>query len=263
MPFNPNELIIDRVRYLTFHDINTQEQLFMLSQLEDPSLNTTSEGEDVTDAVGAIITTLYRSKQAEFTATNSLLSLGLAAAQFGADKEVATETNKIVNYTYQFIDIPDAATEVTLKHIPVAGSVKYIYKVTNGVASTSYKAGATASATEFTVNDADGKITLPTGLTGQIFVEYQYESANAVRIVNSSSEFPEVGSMIVYVIFKDVCTEELLSGKVVFPKCKLDPSSVELALTATGKHPFTIKAYKDYCAQNEQLFTFLVDGDED
>lgn len=258
MAINPNELILDRVRYLTAHDLETKEKLFMLTQLEDPSLNCTAEGEDVTDAVGALITTMYRSKQAEFTATNSLLSIDLAAAQFGSKKEVAGEGNVIVDWTYEFIDIPADATEVSLKHKPVADSVKFIYAVENGAAATSYKVGAAASATEFVIDEA-GKITLPTGMTGKIFVEYQYESASAVRVVNKASEFPEACEVVIYCIFRDVCNEnKVYAGKIICPKAKLDPSSVELALTSTGKHAFTFKMFKDYCSVDEELFTIIV-----
>ena len=260
MAFNPNEMLIDRVRYVVAHDIKTDEKLFMLTELEEASLNTSAEGEDVTDAVGALITTIYRSKQAEFTATNSLFSLDLAAAQFGATKEVASENAKIVNYTYELRDIEGAT--LTLKHTPVAGSVKYIYAVENGAASTSYALDETeATDTTFFINGSE--ITLPLGMTGKVFVEYQYESTNAVRVVNKASEFPQVCKAIIYVIFKDVCTEEVISGKIVCNKCKLDPSSVELALTATGKHPFTFKIQKDFCGSEDELFAIIVDGDED
>ena len=262
MAFNPNEMLIDRVRYVVAHDIKTDEKLFMLTELEEASLNTSAEGEDVTDAVGALITTIYRSKQAEFSATNSLFSLDLAAAQFGAQKEVAADGATITNYTYEMVDV-EADGTVTLKHTPVADSVQYIYAVENGAASTSYKLGATASDTEFAIDETTGKITVPTGLTGKIFVEYQYESYSAVRVVNKATEFPEVCKAIIYVIFKDVCTEEVISGKIICNKCKLDPSSVELALTATGKHPFTFKIQKDFCGSEDELFAIIVDGDED
>ena len=260
MAFNPNEMIIDRVRYVTFNDLKTGEQQFMLTQLEDPSLNCTAEGEDVVDAVGALITTLYRSKQAEFTASNSLFSLNLAAAQLGSQKEVASAESKIEVYKYQFIDVPAEATSVTLAETPVANSVQYIYAVENGVSTDSYKAGSTASATEFKIEGKE--ITLPTLGDGKkldkIFVEYKYESENAVRVVNSASDFPEVGTAHIYVIFKDVCTEEVIAGQIIFNKAKLDPSSVELALTATGKHAFTLKAFKDYCSEDEELYTIIV-----
>ena len=259
MAINPNELILDRVRYVTAHDLETKEILFMLKELEEPSLNCTTEGEDVTDAVGALITTMYRSKQAEFTATNSLLSLDLAAAQYGSKKEVASGEEKIVDYTYEMIDIPAGADEVTLKHVPVADSVKFIYGVENGTASTSYKPGSVASPTDFVISYEDGKITLPTGLTGKIYVEYQYETDSAVRIVNKASEFPKACEAVIYAIFRDVCNEnKVYAGKIICPKAKLNPESVELALTSTGKHPFGFKMFKDYCSTDEELFTIIV-----
>lgn len=262
MAINPNELILDRVRYLTAHDMFTKEKLFMLTQLEEPSLNCTAEGEDVTDAVGALITTMYRSKQAEFTATNSLLSLDLAAAQFGSKKEVAGGENKIIDWTYEFIDIPEKATTVKLGKTPVKDSVKFIYAVENGSAVTSYAAAADATDKEFVISyegETAGTITLPTGMTGKIFVEYQYESTSAVRVVNRASEFPEACEVVIYCIFRDVCNEnKVYAGKIVCPKAKLDPSSVELALTSTGKHAFTLKMFKDYCSVDEELFTIIV-----
>lgn len=258
MAFNPNEMIIDRVRYVTFNNLDGEQQ-FMLTQLEDPSLNCTAEGEDVVDAVGALITTLYRSKQAEFTASNSLFSLNLAAAQLGSEKEVASADSKIEVFKYQFKDVAADATTVELDETPVEGSVQFIYKVENGVSTDSYKlATGEVDDTTFKIN---GKtITLPTGdnKPSKIFVEYKYEAENAVRVVNSASDFPEVGTAHIYVIFKDVCTEELIAGQIIFNKAKLDPSSVELALTATGKHAFTLKAFKDYCSENEELYTIIV-----
>lgn len=256
MAFNPNELIIDRVRYVVAHDLETKEKLFMLKEIEEPSLNTTAEGEDVVDAVGALITTLYRSKQAEFTASNSLFSLDLAAQQFGATKEIASADGKFAVQTYDIKEIVDGKIE--LSHTPVEGSVQYVYSVVNGTAATAYKlASGEATADEFAI--AGKVITVPTSLTsGEVFVEYQYETENAVRIVNSASEFPEVCEAIIYCIFRDVCTEKLIAGQIICHKAKLDPSSVEIGLTATGKHPFTFKMFKDYCSTDDKLFTIVV-----
>ena len=58
MAFNVNELILDRVRSLTAHDLFDGKMLFRLTSLEDPSLNTTAEGEEIVDAIGALITTV-------------------------------------------------------------------------------------------------------------------------------------------------------------------------------------------------------------
>ena len=259
MAFNKNELILDKVRSLAAHDLATSQLLFRLTSLEDPTLSCTAEGEEVTDAVGALITTLYRAKKATFSATNSLISLDLAAAQYGSKKEVGSESNKIVDYTYEIITIPADATEVKLAHKPV-NEIAYIYSIENNEVGTAYTSASTASNTEFVI-DENGTITLPTGLKGKIYVEYQFENENALRIVNKASEFPTACSVVIYAYFKDKCNENLVySGKIICKKAKLNPEQVELALTSTGKHAFEFTMMKDYCAEegSDELFSIIV-----
>lgn len=264
MAFNKNELILDRVRSLTAHDLSNGTMLFRLTSLEDPSLNTTAEGEEIVDAIGATITTLYRAKKATFSASNSLISLDLAAAQFGTVKEIASADKKIAVPTYEIITIEPNATEVALKKAPVGG-VQYIYALAGNEIATRYAVGNTVSETEFVV-DESGKITLPTGLTGKIYVEYAYEADGdeekkngANRIVNKTSEFPAACSLKIYAYFRDKCNENLVySGVIVSPKAKLNPESVELALTATGKHPFEFQMMRDYCDDEAELFSIII-----
>lgn len=258
MAFNKSELILDKVRSLVTHDLSNGQLLFRLTSLEEPSLQCTAEGEEITDAIGAVITTLYRAKKATFSATNSLISLDLAAAQYGAKKEVASSTDKIIDHTYEILTIADG--KVTLKNKPT-NDVAWIYSIVNGEISTAYKAGSAVSATEFTIDATTKTITVPTDLTGKVYVEYQYETENAVRIKNSASEFPEACSLTVYAYFKDKCNENLVySGKIICPKAKLNPEQVELALTSTGKHAFEFTMMKDYCADegDDELFTIIV-----
>lgn len=267
MAFNQNELILDRVRSLTAHDMSNGEMLFRLTSLEDPSLSCTAEGEEVTDAIGALITTLYRAKKATFSASNSLISLDLAAAQFGTKKEVASAENKIVTPTYEVVDVKDG--KITLDNVHV-GEIKYIYELVSGGIANRYSAGAAVSDTEFltgsgtkTLKDGSTKdvtvIEVPTGVTGKIYVEYDYESENANRIVNKTSEFPEACSMKIYAYFRDKCNENLVySGVIVANKAKLNPESVELALTSTGKHAFEFQMMRDYCDEEAELFSIIV-----
>lgn len=259
MAFNKNELILDRVRSMTFNDLSTGEMLFRLTQLEEPTLTCTSEGEEVTDALGSVITTLYRSKKATFSATNSLVSLDLAAAQYGTKKEVAETGKEIVTRTFETITIPDGETTVKLAHKPAnKDDVKFIYSIANGELGKSYSAGAAATETDFVIDD-DGTVTLPTGLTGKIYVEYDFKTENAVRIVNKASKFPEAAKVVIYAIFRDACNENVVySGVIVCPKAKFNPESVELALTSTGKHAFELNMMKDYCEDDGDLFTIIV-----
>lgn len=256
--FNKGELILDRVRSLTAHDLTTGEMLFRLTSLEDPSLQTSSESEEVVDAIGALITNLYRAKRATFSASNSLISLDLAAAQFGTKKEIASSTDKIVVPTYEIIKVKADQTTVELKNVAV-GNIDYIYHLADGEIATSYKMGATASATEFAFGEDKKTITVPTGLTGSIYVEYSFESEKANRVVNKSDKFPEACGIKIYAYFRDKCNENLVySGVIVADKAKLSPESVELALTSTGKHPFEFTMLRDYCEESADLFSIIV-----
>lgn len=262
--FNKNELILDKVRSLVAHDLATTEMLFRLTSLEEPSLACTAESEEVTDAIGSVITTLYRAKRATFSATNSLISLDLAAAQYGTKKIVGTASNKITDYTYEIITVASGTTEVELKNKADTNSIRFVYSIENNEIGTSYDAtAATASATEAVVDYTGTKtrITVPTGFVGKLYVEYTYQNENAIRVTNKASEFPDACSLVIYAYFKDKCNENLTySGKIICPKAKLNPEQVELALTSTGKHAFEFTMMKDYCAEEgeDELFSIII-----
>lgn len=259
-----NELILDKVRFLTAHDISSGEMLFRLTSLEDPSLQTGAEGEELTDSVGALITTLYRAKTATFSATNSLLSLDLAAAQFGTKREKAATGNKITVPAYEIITVENGTTEVELKK-KVSNAVKYVYALVDNNIGASYTVAASADAVgekEFFIDSTGdvSKITLPAGTSGKIYIEYEYETEDAAtRVINKTSEFPEACSVKIYVLFRDKCNENIVySGVIVANRAKLNPESVELALTSTGKHPFEMKMMRDYCDEEAELFSIIV-----
>ena len=257
MAFNKNEVVLEKVRQASYYNLEDGKLELRITSIEDPTLTTTAESEEVTDAIGSVITTIYRAKKAAFGGSNSLMSLDLAAKQYGANKEVATSENKITNYAYEILDVTD--TTVQLKNAPVVDSVKYIYSIESGEIGTAYKAAATESETEFIIEE-DGTITLPTTVTsGRIYVEYAYETENAVRVVNRASQFPTAGRLVILAYFRDKCTDKVYSGAVVCPKAKLNPESVELALTSTGKHPFEFTMMRDYCDElNDELFEIII-----
>lgn len=258
MALNKNELILDKVRSVSVKDLTDNRIMYRLTQVEEPTLNCTAESEEVVDAVGAVITTLYRAKRATFGGSNSLINFDLAAAQYGSEKEVADTNAKIVDSTYEILEV---SNNMALAHAPVVDSINYVYVIENNQIGTAYSVGATASATEAVIA-ADGTVTPPTGVTsGKLYIEYEYETENAFKVVNNASDFPEACSLVVYAYFKDVCNENVIySGKIIVPKAKLNPESIELSLTSTGKHPFEFIIMKDYCADEgmDKLFEIIV-----
>lgn len=251
---NVNELILDKVRSLIFTDLSDGSVIGRLTKLEDPSLQTAAEGEEIADAQGALITKLFRAKTGKFTATNSLFSMDLLALQYGAEKEIADETKKIIVPVEEILTVADG--KITLSHAPL-GEIKYIYKLESGQLAKKYTVGAAASDTEFAISEQE--ITVPTDITGKIYVEYEYESTSAVRVKNNTEKFPEAVGVKIFAIFKDMCNENIkYAGVIKAAKGKIDPSSIETALTGTGKHSFDIDFLKDYCEEDTDLFSVIV-----
>ena len=251
---NVNELILDRVRSLIFTDLSDGSVLGRLTKLEDPSLQTAAEGEEVTDAQGSLISKIFRAKTGRFEATNSLFSADLLAQQYGTEKEVADEGNKIVAPCEEILEVSEG--KVTLSHTP-SNTIKYIYLLQSGNIAKKFSVGTVASETEFSINGA--VITVPTNVTGKIYVEYEYESTSGIRIVNNTENFPKAVGVKIFAIFRDQCNENIkYAGAIVATKGKLDPSSIDIALTATGKHSFAIDFMKDYCDESADLFSVVI-----
>lgn len=254
--FNKNEVVLEKVKQASLYDLETGILLNRLTSIEDPSLNTTAEKEEVVDAQGNTITDIYRAKKATFGGSNSLFSLDLAASQFGAKKDVASANNKIINYMAETMTIADG--KVKLSRTPVENSIKYIYIIEGGEIGESYKVGAAATDKEALVAN-DGTITVPTSVTkGKVYVEYAYESEEAVRIVNKANEYPTAGKLVILALFRDKCTDKTILGSIICPKAKLNPESVDLSLTPTGKHPFEYTMMKDFCSDEEELFEIVL-----
>ena len=62
-------------------------------------------------------------------------------------------------------------------------------------------------------------ITLPKSVSDgdKVYVEYQYETEQAIEIVNKASEFPKACSLVIYAYFRDKCDENTVySGKIIY-----------------------------------------------
>lgn len=254
--FNKNEVVLEKIKQASLYDLEDGRLLNRLTSIEDPSLNTSVEKEEVTDAQGETITEIYKAKKATFGGSNSLFSLDLAASQFGATKEVASAENKIINYMAETMTIVDGA--VKLSRTPVENSIKYIYIIEGGEIGESYAVGAAATKDEAVVAE-DGTITVPTSVKeGKVYVEYAYESEEAVRVVNRAGEYPTAGKLVILALFRDKCTDKVILGSIICPKAKLNPESVELSLTPTGKHAFEYTMMKDFCSDDDKLFEIVL-----
>ena len=84
MQLNLDKLVIDRVVDGQFEDKNNK-LLAVLDQVQNFSVNTTSETKDKTDAQGALIKRYYTAKNVEISGENAVFSLNLMSLQTGTD----------------------------------------------------------------------------------------------------------------------------------------------------------------------------------
>lgn len=195
---NLNNIIVDRVLRGIFSNKN-DNIIFALNQVQNLSLNSTSESQEIVDALGVSIMELMRSKAIEASAENAIYDLGLLAAQYGTEKVTATADAKLTVPTMESFEVTadeDGNIETyTLKHTPVAAPTA-IYELNgDSTLGAKYVSGTAASATEFAY--ADGVVTLPEGVVAgsEMFVMYEYESENAVEVINTAKDFAKMGKM--------------------------------------------------------------------
>lgn len=265
MSFNPNELVLEKIRSVEEYDPATSELTGRYTQIEEPSLQTSAEGTQVTDAMGAEITTFYNAQVGTFSFTNSLFSLDLAASQFGSKKEIANVDSKISIPVSEIINIGNDGTAV-LKYIPVGttgAEIKYVKVLNeNNTFGEKYEVSATAGEGKFTINAATKTITLPSDVSGRLFVQYYRESENAVKVTKKTDAVPEVKSLLIHAIFHDPCNPNLVyAGVISVPRAQINPESVEINLTPDGKHSAEYKLQKPYCDENARLFDIIVSED--
>lgn len=260
MAFDINNFVIDRVIRGVALSQKDDSVLFSINQMQNVSLNCASESTDAVDALGTPIATFYRAKSAEFSAENAIFDMNLMATQLGTSKKVASSTAKITAPAMESFTYGTGSYE--LKHTPKT-SPNEIY-VLNGDSTFGKKfvKGTAASEKEFGITNKT--LSLPTGLNAgdELFVMYDYETENAVEVVNSATEFPVGCKFVMEVLGADVCDQTtLIHAYVIFPNFKLSPD-FDWSVATDGSHPFSGKAQQAYCDKEKKLFNIVIPSEE-
>lgn len=258
---NLNNVVIDRVLRGIYTDKN-DDVIFALNQVQNLSINCTSESQEIVDALGVSIMELMRSKAVEASAENAIYDMGLMAAQYGTTKVVATSEAKLTVPTMESFEVD--GTSYTLKHTPTA-PITAIYELNgDSTLGAKYTSSTSASATAFSY--AEGTITLPTGVAkgSDMFVMYEYESENAVEVVNTANNFPKVGKMTFECLVYDTCDPETkIFAYIVLPRFQLK-SDFDWSIGGDNQvHPFSGKCSVDYCDKQKKMVRVVIVDDEE
>lgn len=258
---NLNNIVVDRVLRGIFTDKN-DNIIFSLNQIQDLSLNQTSESQEITDALGVSIAELMRAKALEASATNAIYDFGLLAAQYGTEKRSTEKEDMIVAPAMESTEVKGETWD--LKHTPKTAPVAIYALNGDNTLGAKYESATAADAEHFSY--ADGVITLPTGLEdgAEMFVMYEYEADNAIEIINSSDKFAKMGKMTFECLVFDVCDPETkMLAYMILPKFQLSNDFDWSIGGDSQQHAFSGKAMVAYCSKDKEMVRIVVVDDEE
>ena len=105
MALNIDNLVINRALSGSMINRSTGEAYYSLNQITEPSLEITGETVYAVDAVGSRVAAFDRNKEASLSGSNAFVNLGLAAAQFGSDKKVASTSAKLIVPVREVVEV--------------------------------------------------------------------------------------------------------------------------------------------------------------
>jgi len=268
-------LIIDRPLDGVFRDAEGNV-LGGLNQIQNLSINVTSESKDKTDATGVLIKRFFTSKQAEISAENAIFSLSLMGLQTGSGKQTATSTNKIILPIIRKFKREDIAAGVALKvgtqaAAPITGSISVTGLTADGIPDTSlrYEEDTTTAATPaegkwgYDATNDKLKITFAAAdTTAYIQVVYEYESQNGVKVLETADKFPKECELTMSVLVCDACDKEVVRhAYIVFPAFQMSPD-FDLSVATDAAHAFSGIASVDYCSPDKSMFYIAMSEDD-
>lgn len=270
MAHNLNNIVVDRVLRGIFSDKN-DNIIFSLNQVQNLSLNQTSESQEVTDALGVSIMELMRAKSLEASAENAIYDFGLLAAQYGTEKVASGET---VTPKMETFAVPAANEDgkfmYTLEHTPIKAPVA-VYEL-NGDSTlgdkieygTKAEPAADGQPAKFAY--VDGVIELPADIdaNAELFVMYEYNAKNAIEVVNSANQFAKMGKMTFECLVYDVCDPETkMFAYLILPRFQLS-NDFDWSIGGDSQtHAFSGKAMVDYCSKDKKMVRIVVVDDEE
>lgn len=262
-----NGLVIDRVLQATGFTKGTNEPLYRLTQVQNPSLTSSADQVDALDNTGVKIMSFDRNAAATFSAENAVKDMALLAQQLGTSQVESTDAKKVTVPAFDVIDVVSGQTSYDLANTPKTIPTVYVL---NGDGSLGVKLENADDASDRAFAYADGKITVvlntketPEAIVkaeDQLVVMYDYEAAagKAVSIVNQSNVFAKAHRLVVEVLAYDPCdTETMIYMYLLFPNCRMS-RNFDLTLDTESAHSFEVECMVDYCSKDKKLFEVVI-----
>ena len=270
------------------------ELAWMTNQLMDFQISVDAEEDTKTDANGNTIFSISRAKSCEVTFSTPLLTLELVAAMNGTEKQVGTVSNPIPVPKFETIKIVGTADNVTIgstyttinlaKYVRNSGTIgSPVYKVSAALLT---KDGSTRKKLEREIDPSvthatAGKFVFENGnpaaspatpdtieilntdydAGSSILITYEYETKDAIQIVNSAEDFPVASVVKVLVRGYDVCDKTSpIYAYFIFPSAKFQ-TNYTLGMALDQNIDCNLTCSYDYCSDERELYRMVIAGE--
>ena len=228
--------------------IKAGQLAFWAEQITEPTLNFTSETEDIVDARNNVVMVLQNGRGATFGASNAFFNTSILAAQVGSavkDSTGATITK------FEMVTC-DADGKGNITYTPVADTTPVVYELAS---DGSFKT-ATASTT---VTVAEKALTGGTK-DAKYLVVYDIEAPAGEQITALADAENELLDITAEVLLRDLCSQEIYFA-FLFMRGKLS-GEAEWGMARDGAHAFEITAMPAYCDAEKKLVDIVIVKDE-
>jgi hypothetical protein len=258
---------------------------WMTNQLMDFQISVDAEEDTKTDANGNTIFSISRAKSCDVSFTTPLLTLELVASMNGSEVERGSNTNLIPVPKFETVKLVATSGKVTIDTTTTTISLAQVVRNSGTVGTPVYKVSAafltkdgstrkklekgttTPASGEFVFTKGSGSADTVTVLNADydegssILITYEYDTADAIQIVNSAEEFPVASVVKVLVRGYDICDKTSpIYAYFIFPAAKFQ-TNYTLGMALDQNIDCNLTCSYDYCSEARELYRMVVAGE--
>lgn len=243
--FSLGNFSVDEILYgVAEHDYNDgkgEQIVYTLDQLNQASIEISSESADIVDKRGNIVRTIFRNKTGVFNATNAFLNPHMINAASGAKIQYAGEGDAAISAVPRFVILEAKETVNTYKILSEGTermttnvdaqvddtSIKVIGIQGNGGNVELKKVEGTPAAGEWSYAAGSNTVSVGPKADGVVkyLVKYERTINNGMKLTNSANEFPETVKLTLFCSIVDPCDDDLKAAYVVLPSFQASPET--------------------------------------
>ena len=258
---------------------------WMANQLMDFQISVDAEEDTKTDANGNTILSISRAKSCDVSFTTPLLALDLVASMNGSEVERGTNANKIAVPKFETVRLVATPNKVRIDSTTTTISLARVVRNSGTVGTPVHKVSVA-----FLAKDGSTRKKLEKGLTtpgsgefvftkgsgtadtvkilnadydegSSILITYEYDTAEAIQIVNSVEEFPVASVVKVLVRGYDICDKTSpIYAYFIFPEAKFQ-TNYTLGMALDQNIDCNLTCSYDYCSEARELYRMVVAGE--